>query len=212
MAQPIRTYTDETPAKITFKMPTLNPSGQGKSALVNEFAYYVTPSMKVAFGVDVTENKKTIRGQGDATDAFYAWLDRLQANVIDFVANTPNFQAALFGANGGPKSIEVIKDRFHKMVTESEEYGAGVRFKLTENTQYFILVDENEQAVMKPATIDDIKKNTNVKVVCQFGPLWSNGTRFGLIVRATQVLIEGYYNYGDDADGADASVVAAPMF
>ena len=146
MAQPIRTYTDETPAKITFKMPTLNPSGQGKSALVNEFAYYVTPSMKVAFGVDVTENKKTIRGQGDATDAFYAWLDRLQANVIDFVANTPNFQAALFGANGGPKSIEVIKDRFHKMVTESEEYGAGVRFKLTENTQYFILVDENEQA------------------------------------------------------------------
>jgi len=49
-------------------------------------------------------------------------------------------------------------------------------------------------------------------VICQFGPLWAAGMRFGLSVRATQVLIEGYAEDAGEGGVNEADGSEGPLF
>jgi len=144
-------------ASIDFKAPTPNPSGQGKSAFVKQWRVYQTPTLKVPFGLDVPEanpSKKSIFAQGDAAEPFFAFADQLAENTCAFVANNDAFQASLFGAGG--KGLEVIQDRFHKLIASSDEYGAGMRFKLNDKTK--IYKRGADGGAIEAGSLDDLRR------------------------------------------------------
>ena len=182
--------------------PRDNRSGKGKSANIGIGApervrYVQTPRVFCPFGVEKAKQAEstyetikmliTIRSEAKGAVDFLRLCEAADKAVINAAFKN---QTEWFGTpEKDYKSLEIIADRYFPLVKQRAPYDPQITAKIDEaSTRVF----SKGTAGGAPERIEDVlsvQAKTTMRVILRFGPAWAAGGRFGLQVRADQILV-----------------------
>jgi hypothetical protein len=194
------TDDNELRSMVKISPPRENSGGKGKSARVGfgtpeKIIYFQTPRVYIPFGTDTFKSDNgyekltlliTLRKEAKGVDDFTRLVRLIDEATVQHAFEN---QDTYFGtATKDYKSIEIIRDRFHPLLQVRDNYDPQLKLKIVENvTRVF----EKRDGAMERVDGTVIPAKVTARAIVQFGPIWAVSGKFGVTVRAEQVLLVG---------------------
>jgi hypothetical protein len=189
-------------AAIFVSQANENRGGKGKSANIGfgsaeHVTYFQTPRVYAPFNLDRGEKFEsasydsaklllTIKADAKGADALENLCVAMDKAVLKAAFEN---QLDWFGtAVKDYKSMEVIKDRYYPALSRRDMYEPQIKIKIDDSALIYSKVGLEKNAAAIKVDNSALVANSTVRAIIKFSA-WSTGGKFGITLKATQVLV-----------------------